>query len=252
MSSQTPPDVRETSSMLTSSRTSINDGTKQKYNKVYAEYKAFCAEKKAHIGQSSVQAFFYEMEQRKQFKPTTIKQRISALRSSIGAYDSVDINWRPVFKWIEGLLQHHGAKQAPAFETAEVQNFIENADEDQYFIAKQVIIISILMGARVSEIYQFRWDGFVVRDGGDVLVLKRQGMSKTDKAGDGAEHVLSRKETPSWLDPLVCQQPLVFELDRIGAQMPNHSRGTKNSLICGKSEVASTTMLTSCRFATAK
>ena len=200
MTSQTPPEIRESAARVTTERTTINDQTKQRYDKVYADYVDFCTSKKCPVtSDSSIKAFAVSLVENGNLKAATVKQRISGLKSTFGSKHSAKVDFNPVFKWLDGQIARESSRKAEAFTLEDIEKFIKGAPENDYILHKQILLIGVQTGFRISDLYNFEFENFVEQPAG--YILKRVGTNKTDKKGIGQDHVVEKPI--EWMDASV-------------------------------------------------
>ena len=113
-------------------------------------------------------AYFSEMAQ--QQKPSTVWSNYSMIKSMLQSNNNVDIS--KYFKPITFLKQNgkgYTPKKAAIFTNTQISNFLNNAPDEVYLMAK-VVVFGIAGACRICEISQITLDD--IEDSGPLLIVK--------------------------------------------------------------------------------
>lgn len=105
--------------------------SKEKYKRVYKIFKEWQASYGVgKITSELIMAYFHVLEDTKKYKPTSLWAFHSMLKCTLRAYENVDIgNFHQVTSYLKTKSSGYKCVKAKVFKEAEIQKFIEEADD---------------------------------------------------------------------------------------------------------------------------
>lgn len=177
----TPPDLRESATIALGGI--IPKKSKDVYEKVYARFKAWLAEKGTdRISENTLLPYFKEILKEK--KPTTVWSEYSCLKKMIRVRHSIDIS---KFYSISDLLKQesrtHLKKKAATFTSEQIDEFLEKApDTLEVLQDKLALLLGLFGGLRSEEYCEIQFEDVQAFDDHLKVTIKKR---KTDQAGEG-------------------------------------------------------------------
>ncbi|XP_050501217.1 uncharacterized protein LOC126881172 isoform X2 [Diabrotica virgifera virgifera] len=104
------------------------------------------------------------------YKPSYLWTRLSMLKTTLKAYENVDISsFSSLFAYLKGKSKHHKAKKSKALNAWQIQHFLTEAPDSTYLLMKVVLIIGISGGCCCEELTKLTLDN--IEDKGSHLLV---------------------------------------------------------------------------------
>ncbi|XP_023310156.1 uncharacterized protein LOC108906291 [Anoplophora glabripennis] len=148
---------------------SIGIGSGQ-YENAYRQFKEWCETNKARKASENV-LLAYFAERSKKVKPSTLWAVYSMLKSTLNVKENVDIKkFTKLVPYLKKLSVGHNPKKSKVLTREEVNQFIREADDEIYLMAKVVLILGISGACRREELTKMSGDD--IEDKGSILIVK--------------------------------------------------------------------------------
>ncbi|XP_045460633.1 uncharacterized protein LOC123688170 [Harmonia axyridis] len=166
--SLTPPELIEAAQEA--SRKLLPAKSRKIYETAYSRFMDWKMKKKcSSFSETVLLAYFSELAQ--QQKPSTVWSNYSMIKSLLRSNNNVDIS--KYFKLITFLKQNgkgYTPKKAAIFTSTQISDFLNNAPDEVYLMAKVVVVFGIAGACRICEISQVTLDD--IEDSGKLLIVK--------------------------------------------------------------------------------
>ena len=142
VSDDVPPEMIEAAKEI--ALNSLPHTSKQKYTKVYNEFKQWRSAKNTKsFAESVLLVYFNEISSK--FASTTLWSRFSMLKATIKAYDNVDIsNYPQLLGFLKKNNVGYISKKSSVFTTNDVSKFLSEAPDAKYLIMKVCIYVYLI------------------------------------------------------------------------------------------------------------
>lgn len=166
--SLTPPELVEAAKVA--SQKLLPAKSRKIYETAYSRFMEWKIKKTcSSFSETVLLAYFSELAQ--QQKPSTVWSNYSMIKSMLQSNNNVDIS--KYFKLITFLKQNgkgYTPKKAAIFTSAQISDFLNNAPDEVYLMAKVVVVFGIAGACRICEISQVTLDD--IEDSGTLLIVK--------------------------------------------------------------------------------
>lgn len=184
-----------------------------KWSKRYSDYA-----KTRNIEENNVTTFMNwlcSMNDSKQFAPTTIVTAGSCVNSRMKLSNNINfMNHILVKDLIKKICRNHAPKQAAAFSSEQIEQFVLNASDSLDIEVKKLIAQIGIQGAlRVSELVNLEYNDVTFLENGAVDIFIKK--SKTDPASKGHHFII----TPNCNPKLCCVTRLQKYMDLMDTKM---------------------------------
>lgn len=114
----------------------VPDESKKEYEKVYNEFKIWKQLKKITTTTENV-IFSYINNLEQTYTITTIKKKISIIKTMIRIYEKIETkNYFELQAYVNKEMKNHTPKKSYALTDDDYNNFLQNADDDQFLDIK--------------------------------------------------------------------------------------------------------------------
>ncbi|CAH0557987.1 unnamed protein product [Brassicogethes aeneus] len=159
------PDV----STFTSEKGTITEKSKALYERTYAVYKNWCAEKNyTHTTEEVLLDYFGKAAAKS--KASTLWARFSMIKAMTNMRENIDIGqFSKLTAFLRGRNGTYEPKKAAVFSQEEITRFILEAPDAVYLSKKAVLVIGIAGACRRDELINLKFDDLDVRD--DIIIV---------------------------------------------------------------------------------
>ncbi|KAG4076779.1 hypothetical protein HA402_009125 [Bradysia odoriphaga] len=155
--------------------------SKEKYNRVYQNFKEWTKSYGVTAITSDLIIAYFHMLDEKKYKPTSLWAFHSMLKSTLRAYDNVDIGkFCQVAAFLKTKSSGHKVVKAKVFAESDILKFIDETDDLAWLDVKVVLIFGICGACRTDELTRITRDD--VERHGDLFLVKLQ-TTKTKVSG---------------------------------------------------------------------
>lgn len=166
--SLTPPELVEAAKVA--SQKLLPAKSRKIYENAFSRFMEWKMKKAcSSLSETVLLAYFSELTQ--QQKPSTVWSNYSMIKSMLQSNNNVDIS--KYFKLITFLKQNgkgYTPKKSAIFTSTNISDFLNNAPDEVYLMAKVVVLLAIAGACRICEISQVTLDD--IEDSGTLLIVK--------------------------------------------------------------------------------